>query len=137
MAIDLTQLAVRPTRLVKVLREHLPGVHPSAPRAFGPAGMAVILLDRDNQHAGSVIVTQAEHGGAEWLHASLAWIDHVPAYDDLTTLKRAVFGDARECYQVFPGADRHVNIHAFALHLWGRADGVPALPDFTRGMGSI
>jgi hypothetical protein len=136
--IDTTLLAVSPVRLVRTLRRSLPaGVHPAAPRPNGPAGLYVVLLDRDAHRVGSVIVTQAEHDGVEWIHASLAWTDHTPTYDDLVALKAAVFGLDRECYQVFPIETRHVNIHEHCLHLWGRADGHPTLPDFTGGTGSI
>jgi hypothetical protein len=136
--IDLALLSVKPARLSKTLREHLPaGVHPSAPRPHGPAGVSVLLLNRDDQRVGSVIATQASHGGVDWLHASISWTDHMPDYDDLVTLKAATFGEDRECYQVFPVAARHVNIHPHCLHLWGRADGHAVLPDFTMGLGSI
>ena len=30
-----------------------------------------------------------------------------------------------------------VDIHEYALHIFGRLDGKPALPDFTNGTGSI
>jgi hypothetical protein len=38
---------------------------------------------------------------------------------------------------VFAPPTDHVNIHEYALHLFGRLDGTPALPDFTAGSGSI
>jgi hypothetical protein len=47
-----------------------------------------------------------------------------------------VFGD-RWAYQVFAPPADHINLHNFALHLWGRLDGKPVLPDFTFGTGSI
>lgn len=40
-------------------------------------------------------------------------------------------------YQVFAPPSDHVNIHNYALHLFGRLNGKPALPDFTDGTGSI
>ncbi len=127
----LTLLDVDPARLVRTLRRA--GLCPRPLQEFGgPAGLKVILGER----AGCVIVSEDRIDGARWIHASISWADHLPSYEDLATLKAAVFGDDREAYQVFPAADRHVNIHAFALHLWGRADGAQALPDFG-AMGTI
>lgn len=53
----------------------------------------------------------------------------MPTYDDLCLLHRAVFKDGY-AYQVFAPPSRHVNIHQYALHLWGRSDGKPVLPEF-------
>jgi hypothetical protein len=81
----------------------------------------------------SVIASTAPHPetpDVEWVHASIANRDgRTPTYDELKALHAAVFGD-RWAYQVFAPPGRHVNIHANALHLWGRADGINALPDF-------
>lgn len=124
---DLSHLALLdcdPTHLYRALRRA--GLRPWPPEAYGPAGIIVTFRAR----AGSVIVSQCEVDGAQWIHASLAWADRMPTYDDLVTLKAGVFGDQREAYQVFPPKARHVNIHAHALHLWGRADGGRVLPDF-------
>ena len=55
--------------------------------------------------------------------------------DILADLHAAVFG-AGYAYQVFAPPSEHVNIHEFALHLWGRLDGRSALPEFGAG-GSI
>lgn len=103
---------------------------------FGPSGLTLTVTAGGRR--GSVVVTQADRDdGEEWLHASVAWADSVPTYEDLTTLHRAVFGRRRWAYQVFAPETEHVNIHEHALHLFGRADGAPALPDFTHGTGSI
>lgn len=96
----------------------------SAP--FGPMGV-------QTWHRGSqltVIVSQAEVEGVEWVHASVARPDRDPTYADMAVLKEAVYGPERYAFQVFPAAERHVNIHPHALHLWGRADGTNVLPDF-------
>jgi hypothetical protein len=77
----------------------------------------------------SVIATVASHDGVEWIHTSVARTDRLPSYHDLTGLHAAVWGDGY-AYQMFVPASRHVNIHGFALHLWGRADGRNVLPDF-------
>jgi len=106
----------------------------STPRRMGPDGWAFSELGG----RGSVIVTVAPHGedDADWIHASVAWKNEMPTYSDLKWLHAAVFED-RWAYQLFAPPSDHVNIHEYALHLFGRLDGRPALPDFTDGTGSI
>jgi len=60
----------------------------------------------------------------------------MPSYNDLAMLHAAVF-ESGWAYQVFVPPGEHVNLHDFALHLFGRLDGAPVLPDFTYGMRSI
>lgn len=86
----------------------------------------------------SLIVSDAnELDDRLWLHVSLyVGDDALPTYEDMALLHRAYFGRRRWAYQVFaPAADR-VNIKQ-VLHIWGRADGKPVLPDFTHGTGLI
>jgi len=104
----------------------------SAPIPFGPDGWAFKALDG----SASVILTVADHDGEQWVHASIARLSRMPTYDDLKLLHGAVFGNGW-AYQVFAPPSDHVNIHEHALHLFGRLDGKPALPDFTEGTGSI
>ena len=106
----------------------------SPPHPMGPDGWAYTHLGG----ATSVIVTSCPHGDpvTDWIHASIAHTDRMPDYDDLKALHRAVFGDGW-AYQVFAPPADHVNIHQYALHLFGRLDGLPVLPDFTDGTGSI
>jgi hypothetical protein len=95
---------------------------------FGPDGVV-----GDTPDGRSVIITAAEtpdDGFYDWIHASVARPDRLPSYHDLVTLKAGVWGDDGFAYQVFASSDRHVSIHNFALHLWGRADGRNVLPDF-------
>lgn len=94
------------------------------PTPHGPAGFAYVNLPVTK----SVIVSEAEFNGTTWVHASMAGL-RLPSYVDLFLLHRAVFGD-RYAYQVFAPPADHINIHTKALYLWGRADGVPALPLF-------
>lgn len=96
------------------------------PRPFGPNGWQTL---RESDGASIIISVAPFDDGALWIHASIAHQDHTPSYDDLTLLHRAVFGD-RWAYQVFAPKSNHVNIHPFALHLWGRLDGTNQLPDF-------
>lgn len=71
--------------------------------------------------------------GVEWVHASISYQmkERIPSYSDLKMLHRAVFGDGH-AYQCFVPAAEHVNITGNVLHLWGRLDGEPVLPDFGR-----
>lgn len=88
-------------------------------------------IESPDGFGGSIIVSQAPHDdGLEWIHASIAFEHRDPTYRELTLLHAGVFGRKRWSYQCFVPDDRHVNIHEHALHLWGRADGQPSLPDF-------
>jgi hypothetical protein len=82
---------------------------------------------------GSILVSvwNLEEDKTLWIHASLAWRDKMPSYQDLKLLHNAVFGD-HFAYQIFAPAGKHINIHSYALHLWGRLDGKNELPDFGR-----
>jgi hypothetical protein len=105
----------------------------STPAPYGPDGWSFVELAGES----SVIVSCSDHAdGNEWVHASIARRDRMPSYDDLKLLHAAVFGEGW-AYQVFAPPGDHVNIHQYALHLWGRLDGKPSLPDFTGGFGSI
>lgn len=101
----------------------------SVPDRFGPDGWALTHKGDDGQ----IIVTAAEWDGVEWVHASMTRRDRVPSYEDLCRLHQAAFRAGGFAYHVFAPPSEHINIHEYALHLWGRADGAPALPDF--GMG--
>lgn len=100
------------------------------PEPFGPAGWRML----DHDRTCSVIVTDGpaplDLDGGQWRHASMTRPGAVPSYEDLCRLKRAVWGDEGEAYAVFARSSRHVSIHNTALHLWGRPDGKPVLPDF-------
>jgi hypothetical protein len=103
----------------------------AAPMPHGPDGWSFMNFDG----RASIIISCAPHDGDEWVHASIAR-ERMPDYADLKMLHAAVFGDGW-AYQIFAPPSDHVNIHRFALHLWGRLDGKPVLPDFTDGTGSI
>jgi hypothetical protein len=98
----------------------------SVPHRFGLDGWMIARLDRK----AGVIVNAFDLDGDAWIHASIAHYDQtMPSYDELTLLHKAVFGTGW-AYQVFAPPANHVNIHRYALHLWGRVDGVAVLPDF-------
>lgn len=109
------------------IRRRLDRTEWEPPEPFGPDGWRL----QSAVDAGSVIVTVAEHDGVEWIHASIAWARHMPSYDDLVLLHSAVWARRGYAYQVFVPEPEHVNIHPYALHLWGRLDGKPALPTFS------
>lgn len=96
------------------------------PEPFGPDGW---LLD-SRFDAARVIVTSWRDDGIDWTHASMSHADRVPTYDELCLLHRAVWGDDGWAYQVHAPREAHVNLHAYVLHLWGRADGRAVLPNF-------
>lgn len=81
---------------------------------------------------GSVIVSIHEVSNQPlWIHASMTRRGRCPSYEDLTQLHRAAFGTGW-AYQVFAPPEHHINHHEYALHLWGRLDGAPVLPDFAQ-----
>lgn len=95
------------------------------PQKFGLDGWCLRHINGTT----SVIITVAAIDGAEWIHASIAARAEMPSYEDMKRLHRAAFGNGY-AYQVFAPPTQHVNIHQYALHLWGRVDGRPMLPEF-------
>jgi hypothetical protein len=78
-----------------------------------------------------VSLDQASDPGTDWIHASISYQmrSRMPSYNDLKMLHRAVFGDA-PAYQCFVPEGEHINQTHNVLHLWGKLDGKPALPNF-------
>jgi hypothetical protein len=95
------------------------------PSRYGEDGW---YFDRRDRSA-RIIASCAPYDDAEWIHASMSRAGRVPDYDDLVLMHRAVFGDGW-AYQVFAPPSAHINLHEHCLHLWGRLDGQPVLPDF-------
>lgn len=81
---------------------------------------------RDGRH---VVGTVGQHDGRWWLHVSVSRAKYIPSYEDLANVKRVFVGDEAQAVQIFPRRTRHVNIHAFCLHLWAclepDGDGLP------------
>ena len=72
-----------------------------------------------------------------WLHLSVSHRDRIPNWQELAETKLVFLGD-REAYQVIPPKERYVNINKRVLHLFAlRDEKETALPDFTRGTGSL
>lgn len=91
------------------------------PQEYGPGGWHMT----SENLSWTVIVAPEQHEGAEWIHAQIAGYDDMPSYEQLKELHHAVFGDDY-AYMVFPPKE---NVRV--LHLWGRADGAPAIPEFS------
>lgn len=72
-----------------------------------------------------------------WIHVSVSRSNGtVPDYRDMKYVKDCFFGNNRYAYQVFPTQEDHYTLPFIeVLHLWGRADGHPVLPDFLRARG--
>jgi len=104
----------------------------SVPEQHGPDGWRMTC----KVARGSIIISCAPHGDVEYVHASIAWAHRMPSYEELCALHQAVFDDGY-AYQVFVPSTYHVNIHENCLHLWGRLDGKPCLPEFSEGYGTI
>jgi hypothetical protein len=117
------------------LSEYIPTVLTSDWQIMQPWGDGNAYRNRNGLR---VIVTTADFpDGREWMHISLSRVDRLPNYDDLKHAKETFAGNHRYAYQVFPPADKHVNLHEFCLHLWVPLTGDAPLPDFTRGGNSL
>lgn len=126
-AVELRQLGLpEPTIDGATMRRLMGKREWQRPKPFGPDGWYMQRVDR----TATIIATAAEHDGVEYIHASISRPDRLPDYDDLKALHRAVWRGNGWAYQVFAPASHHVNIHEFALHLWGRSNGAAVLPEF-------
>lgn len=106
------------------------------PRPYGPDGWVFL----NKAETGDVIITCAERdlddrpGGlsqvVEFVHASMAFADRDPTYLEIAAMHQAVWPGGY-AYMVFAPSPVHVNIHEHALHLWGRLDGRPMLPEMS------
>jgi len=112
------------------LRRYLGRKSWGPPVPYGPDGWK--LLAHVDGFVCSIVVSTAYYDGAEWTHASRTGPGRVPTYAEMVSLHHAVWGDEGYSYQVQAPAAQHVNFHEHALHLWGRADGRPVLPEFGR-----
>lgn len=127
-----TVTSINPLAIRKRLGKDRWGV----PIPFGEDGWKFdnVPLPPTKMH-GRVIVTCSdftsigEPAGLEYVHASISWRERMPSYYELTALHKAVWPDGY-AYQVFAPPADHVNIAQYALHLWGRLDGKPLLPEF-------
>lgn len=85
----------------------------------------------------TVIVSHdREDDGKQWAHFSMAHPKRLPTWDELVDAKEKFLGVESKAIQVLAPRSEWVNIHPHCLHLFVCLDG-DALPDFTRGGGSL
>ena len=77
-----------------------------------------------------------------WIHVSAcgrrsATSYFLPSWEDMKRLKHDFIGPDRWAYQVFPSEKEYVNQNPYVLHLFALLEGEAALPDFTKGTGSL
>lgn len=66
----------------------------------------------------TVIESTSVRGGNTWLHVSVAKPNRkMPTYDDIQEARKLFVGEHRECYSIYPPAERYVNF-AHVLHLF-------------------
>jgi len=87
------------------------------------------------------ILSVERHDGALWLHVSACGRTgerrfYLPSWEEMKRVKQDFLGDVW-AYGVLPPAKDYVNDHPSVLHLFARMDGASALPDFTRGTGTL
>lgn len=106
----------------------------AVPVQFGPDGWRLDRLDRTARIIATVGPTPQDDED-NWLHVSISRPSSMPTYEDLTMLHKVFWPDGY-AVQVFAPPAKHINIHSYALHLWGKPDGRIFLPDFG-AMGTI
>lgn len=99
-------------------------------RGYDHAGFVLDHLRQRSRIIVSVEDAPEEIGGGRWAHASMSHQDRVPDYEEMCLLHAAVWGSEGWSYEVHAPRAEHVNINETVLHLWGREDGAPVLPDF-------
>jgi hypothetical protein len=98
-----------------------------APQEYGTDGWQML---RKDYGSGIIVSVNRFEDGIEWAHASIARSTELPSYEDLVTLRTAVWGEEGWAFQVFAPPGDHISIHPFTLHLWGRLDGARIHPNF-------
>jgi len=89
-----------------------------------------------------VLVSLSKYASGQiWIHVSVTGRTgqarfHLPTWEELKRVKHDFIGD-RWAYQVFPPESEYINQCETCLHLFSQYSGEPALPDFTRGMGTL
>lgn len=122
-----------PAPILQAMRDEVEQRRPMAPHAWDRVqrtldGEGWISNARKLRMIWSVALEDDSH---PWIHASVSRRDRLPTYDEMMTIRRWVFGPDRWAYQVHPpDSGPHVNLRE-VLHLWGRLDGTPQLPEFS------
>lgn len=90
-----------------------------------------------NARLAAILSCSIETDGRAWLHLSVSHAQRIPTWGELRVCKEMFLGD-REAYSILPPRARYVNLHNNVLHLFALLDETAsALPDFTRGTGSL
>lgn len=67
----------------------------------------------------AVIITVDDVVGSAWVHISVSRRSRTPSYEDLLLVRRALLGEDRPAYQVFPVKSEYRSLPgATVLHLW-------------------
>lgn len=61
----------------------------------------------------------------------------LPSWEDVRRVKHDFVGPDRWAYQVFPSEEQYINQNPYVLHLFALLEGGEALPDFTKGTGTL
>ncbi len=77
-----------------------------------------------------IVDCETKADGHEWIHVSCSRKNWTPTHAHMCEVKADFIGD-RYAYAVYPPEAKYLNIHAYCLHLWARADGLPVLPEFS------
>jgi hypothetical protein len=113
----------------EVIHDRLYGEYWSEPEPYGEDSWVIYGPDR------KIIVSVDNYSDPEkpWIHASISYDQdwRIPSYSDMKQMHMAVFG-LGHAYQCFVPPGEHINIKGNVLHLFGRLDGKPALPNFGR-----
>lgn len=80
--------------------------------------------------------------GRLWVHVSVCGRTgshrfYLPSWEELKRVKDDFIGRDAWAYQVLPAQVEYVNHNEHVLHLYALLAGKPALPDFTRGLGTL
>jgi hypothetical protein len=83
-----------------------------------------------------------EDDGRIWIHVSACGRRgpreyFLPTWEEMKRVKNDFLGEDAWAYQVFPSQKLYVNQNPYVLHLFALLDNRPALPDFTRGLGTL
>lgn len=80
-----------------------------------------------------ILDCEVKGDGSPWMHVSVSRKSWTPTHEDMALVKSAFIGDDRYAYSVWPPKSEYVNIHAYCLHLWARADTPDGrvLPEFS------
>lgn len=119
-------MVIDPQRIRKAL-----GPEWSSGNRFGDDSWIFDTAD-EHRYRRVIVSHWPEPDGSQWIHASISYSDRetMPSYEDMCLLHKACFPGF--AYQVFAPVDKHIDLVHNVLHLWGRADGKPAMPNFGR-----